>query len=138
MDDMAVVGHPTTIFSFSFLGKGTDNGLRASSGSMSQPLVNLDLLCICLALTFVLSKIILVNCITLFCVHGISRCGHRWSFIHLLMIFIISSYLISPPLSCWMWTCFILFTSSSQYIQITSRWIVHRILSTILFVPVFV
>ena len=27
MDDMAVVGHPTTVFSFSFLGKGTDSGL---------------------------------------------------------------------------------------------------------------
>ena len=24
MDDMAVVGHPTAIFSFSFSGKGTD------------------------------------------------------------------------------------------------------------------
>ena len=57
---MAVVGHPTALSSFSFSGKGTDNGLRASSGSMSQPLVNLDLLCIHLALTFVLSRIILV------------------------------------------------------------------------------
>ena len=60
MEDMAVVGHPTTLFSFSVWGKATDNGLRASSGSMSQPLINLDLLCTHLALTFVLSKIILV------------------------------------------------------------------------------
>ena len=60
MDDMAVVGHPTTLSSPSFLGKGTDNGLGASSGSMFQPLINLDLLCIHLALTFVLSRIILV------------------------------------------------------------------------------
>ena len=60
MDDMVVVGHPITISSFSLLSKGTDNGLRASSGSMSQPLINLDLLCICLALIFVLSRIILV------------------------------------------------------------------------------
>ena len=60
MDDMAVVGHPTTLFSFSLSGKGTDNGLGASSGSISQPLINLELLCIHLALTFVLSKIILV------------------------------------------------------------------------------
>ena len=60
MDDMVVVGHPTTLFSFSFPGKGTDDGLRATSDSMSQPLVNFDLLCIHLALTFVLSKIILV------------------------------------------------------------------------------
>ena len=60
MEDMAVVGHPITLFSFSLSGKGTDNGLRASSGSMSQPLINLDLLCSHLALTFVLSKIILV------------------------------------------------------------------------------
>ena len=60
MDDIAVVGHPTTISSFSFSGKGRDNGLRASSGSMSQPLINLDLLYICFALIFVLSKIILV------------------------------------------------------------------------------
>ena len=52
MDDMAVVGHPTALFSFSLLGKGTDNSLGASFGSMSQPLINLDL-CICLALTFV-------------------------------------------------------------------------------------
>ena len=44
MEDMAVVGHPTTLFSFSFSGKGTDNGLGASSGSMPHPLVNLDLL----------------------------------------------------------------------------------------------
>ena len=28
MDDMAVVGHPTTISSFSLSGKGRDNGLR--------------------------------------------------------------------------------------------------------------
>ena len=60
MDDMAVVGHPTALSSSSFSGKGTDNGLGASSGSMSQPLNNLDLLCIHLALIFVLSKIILV------------------------------------------------------------------------------
>ena len=60
MEDMAVVGHPTTLFSFSLLGKGTDNGLGASSGSMSHPLVNLDLLCTHHALIFVLSKIILV------------------------------------------------------------------------------
>ena len=60
MDDMAVVGHPTTLSSSSFLGKSTDNGLGASSGPMSQPLINLDLLCIHLALIFVLSKIILV------------------------------------------------------------------------------
>ena len=60
MDDMAVVGHPTTLSSSSFLDKGRDNGLGASSGSMSQPLVNLDLLCTRLALIFVLSKIILV------------------------------------------------------------------------------
>ena len=60
MDDMTVVGHPTTLFSFSFSGKGTDKGPRASSGSISQPLINLDLLCTHLALTFVLSKIILV------------------------------------------------------------------------------
>ena len=60
MDDMAVVGHPIALSSPSFSGKGTDNGLRASSGSMSQPLVNLDLLCIGLALIFVLSKINLV------------------------------------------------------------------------------
>ena len=58
MGDMAVVGHPTTIFSFS--DRGTDKGLGASSGSMSQPLINLDLLCTHLALIFVLSKIILV------------------------------------------------------------------------------
>ena len=60
MDDMAVVGHPTTLFSSSFLGRGSGKGLGASSGSMSQPLINLDLLCTHLALTFVLSKIILV------------------------------------------------------------------------------
>ena len=60
MDDMAVVGHPTTLFSSSLLGRGTDKGLRASSVSMSQPLINLDLLCTHLALIFVLSKIILV------------------------------------------------------------------------------
>ena len=60
MDDMAVVGHPTALSSSPFLGKGTDNGLGASFGSMSQPLINLDLLCTHLALTFVLSKIILV------------------------------------------------------------------------------
>ena len=60
MDDMAVVVHPTALFSFLLLGKGTDNGLKASSGSMSQPLVNLDPLCTSLALICVLSKIILV------------------------------------------------------------------------------
>ena len=60
MDDMAAVGHLTALSSSSFLGKGTDNGLGASSGSMSQPLINLDLLCTHLALIFVLSKIILV------------------------------------------------------------------------------
>ena len=60
MDYMAVVGHPTALFSSSFLGRRTDKGLGASSGSMSQPLINLDLLCTHLALTFVLSKIILV------------------------------------------------------------------------------
>ena len=60
MDDMAVVVHPTALSSFAYSGKGTDKGLRASSGSMSQPISNLYLLCICLALTFVLSKIILV------------------------------------------------------------------------------
>ena len=133
---MAVVGHLTTLFSFSLSGKGTDNGLKASFGSMSQPLINLDLLCTHLALICVLSKIILVKfCITLFCVHGISRCGHRWSFITLLMILIISSYLISPSLSHWMWMHFILYTSSSHNVQITSRWIVHRILPTILLFP---
>ena len=57
---MALVGHPTALFSFSLSGKGTDNGLGASSGSMSHPLVNLDLLCTHHALIFVLSKIILV------------------------------------------------------------------------------
>ena len=134
MDDMAVVGCPTALFSFSFSGKGTDNGLGASSGSMSQPLLNLDLLCIHLALIFVLSKIILVIA-SPSCVHGISRCGHRWSFIILLMIFIISSYLISPPLSCQMWMSFILFTSTPHKIQITSRWIVQRILYTIFLSP---
>ena len=72
---MAVVGHPTALFSFSLSGKGTDNGLGALSGSMSQPLINLDLLCTHLALIFVLSKIILVIGITLFCVHSVSR--HR-------------------------------------------------------------
>ena len=56
---MAIVGHPTAL-SFAYLGKGTDKGLGASSGSMSQPLINLDLLCIHLTLIFVLSKIILV------------------------------------------------------------------------------
>ena len=60
MENMAIVGHRTTLFSFSLLGKGRDNGLGASSGSMSQPLINLDLLCTRLALTFVLSQIILV------------------------------------------------------------------------------
>ena len=60
MDDIAVVGHSTTLSSFSSSGKGTDKGLGASSSSMSQPLINLDLLCIHLALIFVLSKIILV------------------------------------------------------------------------------
>ena len=60
MEDMAIVGHCTTLFSLSLLGIGTDNGLGASSGSMSQPLINLDLLCTYLALIFVLSKIILV------------------------------------------------------------------------------
>ena len=60
MDDMAVVGHPTALFSFSLSGKGTHNGLMASSGSMSQPLINLDLLCTHLALICVLAKIILV------------------------------------------------------------------------------
>ena len=135
MDDMAVVGHPTTLFSSSFLGRGRDKGLRASSGSMSQPLFNLYLLCTHLALIFVLSKIILVIASPSFCVHGISRCGHRKSFINLLMIFIISSYLISPSLSCQMWVCFMLFTSSSQQIQVTSRQIVHRILPTILLSP---
>ena len=60
MDDMAVVGHPTALFSFLYSGKGTDKGLGASSGSTSQPLINLDLLCTHLALIFVLSKIILV------------------------------------------------------------------------------
>ena len=57
---MAVVGHPTTLFSFSLSGKGTDNGLGASSGPMSHPLDSLDLLCTHLVLIFVLSKIILV------------------------------------------------------------------------------
>ena len=52
MDDMAVVGHSTTPSSFSWLGKGTDKGLGAPSGSMSYPLINLDLLCIHLALIF--------------------------------------------------------------------------------------
>ena len=134
MDDMAVVGHPTTLFSFSLLGKGTDNGHKASSGSMSQPLINLDLLCTCLALIFILSNHF-GNCITLFCVHSISRCSHRWSFTTLMMIFIISSYLISPSLSHQMWMCFILFTSSSHKFQITSRWVVYRILPTILLSP---
>ena len=60
MDGMTVVGHPTALFSFSFSGKGRDKGLGASSGSISQPLINLDLLCTHIALTFVLSKIILV------------------------------------------------------------------------------
>ena len=55
-----VVGHHTTLFSFSLLGKGTDNGLKASFGSMSQPLISLDPLCTYLALIFVLSKFILV------------------------------------------------------------------------------
>ena len=32
MDDMAVVGCPTTLFSFSLLGKGTDNGLGTARG----------------------------------------------------------------------------------------------------------
>ena len=60
MEDMAVVGHSTALFSFSLLGKGTDNGLGASSGSISHPLVDLDLLCTCYSLIFVLSKFILV------------------------------------------------------------------------------
>ena len=38
MDDMAVVRHPTALSSSLFFGEGTDNGLGASSGSMSQPL----------------------------------------------------------------------------------------------------
>ena len=60
IDDMAVVGHPTALFSFSLSGKGRDNGLGASSGPMSHPLDNPDLLYTHLVLTFVLSKIILV------------------------------------------------------------------------------
>ena len=38
---MAVVGHPTALFSSSFLGRGTDKGLGASSGfyvpTLNQP-----------------------------------------------------------------------------------------------------
>ena len=60
IDDMAVVGHPTALSTFSYSGKGTDNDLGALSGSMSHPLDSLDLLCTCLVLIFVLCRIILV------------------------------------------------------------------------------